>query len=94
MLPKRVLDLEPVDPRVWETNGAKGAYIALSHCWGTEKGSTATKSNMPMSKKKVNVSALLKTFRDAIFVARALGVRYLWVDDAKRIQDSLEDWTR
>jgi hypothetical protein len=93
-LPTRVLDLEPVEPRVWETNGFKGTYIALSHCWGTEKGLTATRLSMPMLEKRINVGALLKTFRDAIFVARALGVRYLWVDSLCIIQDSVEDWTR
>jgi hypothetical protein len=93
-LPTRVLDLEPHEPRVWETNGVKGKYIALSHCWGTEKGLTATRLSMRMLKKKINVGALLKTFRDAIFVARALGVRYLWVDSLCIIQDSVEDWTR
>jgi hypothetical protein len=93
-LPNRVLDLEPAEPRVWTTNGARGTYIALSHCWGTEKGLTMTQSSTPMLEKSISVSALLKTFRDAIFVARALKVRYLWVDSLCIIQDSVEDWTR
>lgn len=35
-----------------------------------------------------------KTFRDAVFVARFLGVRYLWIDSLCIVQDDRDDWER
>jgi len=35
---------------------------------------------------------LPQTFRDAIIIVRAIGLRYLWIDSLCIIQDSLEDW--
>ncbi|MCJ1459362.1 hypothetical protein MMC28_009739 [Mycoblastus sanguinarius] len=53
---------------------------------------TLTKSTLENLKKGFTVSDLPLTFRDAIFVARKFGVRYLWIDSLCIIQDSLEDW--
>jgi len=38
------------------------------------------------------ISALPKTFRDAVFVANQLGVKFLWIDSLCIMQDSLSDW--
>ncbi|KAJ4253945.1 hypothetical protein NW762_010344 [Fusarium torreyae] len=35
---------------------------------------------------------LPKTFVDAIQVARALGIPYIWIDSLCIVQDSPEDW--
>ncbi|KAK5657551.1 hypothetical protein OQA88_3124 [Cercophora sp. LCS_1] len=77
-------------------------YIALSHCWG----------NLPEERKRQyctttdNISRRLgqgfpleelpKTFRDAVAVAKKLGVEYLWIDSLCIIQygDDLADWKR
>lgn len=93
-LPTRVLDITVAKPRIWETHGEKGKYIALSHCWGAETGLTATKENMPLLTLGINVSALPKTFRDTIEFSRAIGVRFLWIDSLCIVQNCRDDWTR
>ncbi|ENH67196.1 hypothetical protein FOC1_g10006968, partial [Fusarium oxysporum f. sp. cubense race 1] len=40
------------------------------------------------------ISRLLKTFREAITVARRLSIKYLWIDSFCIIQDSTKDWAR
>ncbi|KAK4225631.1 heterokaryon incompatibility protein-domain-containing protein [Podospora fimiseda] len=47
--------------------------------------------NIPYSKPLLQ-ALVTKTFRDAILVARALNVRYIWIDSLCIIQDSLADW--
>lgn len=75
-------------------------YIALSHCWG--KLSEDRKHEFCLSVDNLNerqkngfhLSDLPLTFRDAITVARLLGIRYLWIDSLCIIQygDDLKDW--
>ncbi|ROW00770.1 hypothetical protein VMCG_06567 [Cytospora schulzeri] len=42
----------------------------------------------------ISWDALPKTFQDAIIVARALGVHFVWIDSLCIIQDDGEDWAR
>ena len=37
---------------------------------------------------------LPKTFKDAIRIERALGIRYLWIDSLCIVQDSSANWQR
>jgi hypothetical protein len=37
---------------------------------------------------------LLKTFRDVIIVARAIGISYMWIDSLRIVQDSKDDWEK
>jgi hypothetical protein len=39
----------------------------------------------------IPVEALPKTFRDAIEIARELGIEYLWVDALCIVQDNIQD---
>ncbi len=55
-------------------------YITLSHCWGGNIESKTTRANISSRIKSLALSELPKTFRDAILITRALGVRYLWID--------------
>lgn len=97
-LPARVIDLgsrtSSDGPRIYETNGDCARYIALSHCWGTESNITLTQQRLIMFRIALSVRHLPKTFRDAIFIARALGMRYLWIDSLCILQDDLQDWQR
>jgi hypothetical protein len=68
-------------------------YAALSHCWGHTRSKHITStSNLAMNMKGIPVSELPETFRDAIDIARALEVRYLWIDSLCIVQDSGSDW--
>ncbi|KAF2729213.1 HET-domain-containing protein, partial [Polyplosphaeria fusca] len=63
-------------------------YVALSYCWG-RKGNplqTTKKSRAPF-KTGIEWSAIPKTVRDAILVARALRIEYLWIDALCITQD-------
>jgi hypothetical protein len=44
--------------------------------------------------RSIRYADLLKTFRDAVQVTRAIGLRYLWIDSLCIIQDDQQDWER
>jgi hypothetical protein len=44
--------------------------------------------------RNIELSQLPRTFRDAVLVARGLGVRYLWIDSLCIVQDDEQDWQR
>lgn len=67
-------------------------YATLSHCWGIAKFETLEKENIDELKRGVPARFLSKTFIDAIQIARAVGLTYLWIDSLCIIQDSKKDW--
>jgi hypothetical protein len=69
-------------------------FIALSHCWGGTQHAVTTKGNYAQRKAGIFVGSLSRTFQDAIWIARRLGVAYLWIDSLCIIQDDPEDWDR
>lgn len=97
ILPTRVLDVEPGpgwpdNIRVHETCGEIGKYAALSYCWGGPQPILLeTHAYEQMISAGIELSQLPLTIRDAVRVARDLGLRYLWVDALCIIQDSRED---
>ncbi|KAI0545061.1 heterokaryon incompatibility protein-domain-containing protein [Xylaria curta] len=76
---------------IWKADADK-RYIALSHCWGQTLDIKTTKSNYEAFKKSIEWNALPKTFREAIKVTKALGVRFIWIDSLCIVQDDLQDW--
>ncbi|KAH8159037.1 hypothetical protein CIB48_g9211 [Xylaria polymorpha] len=44
--------------------------------------------------EQISYNSLPKTFREAVDVARALQIQYLWIDSLCIIQDNREDWER
>ena len=99
ILPTRVLDVG--QPGKWtrtikvlETQGERGKYVALSHCWGTSERIKTTRDTLPDLKEGIAVSYLPLTFRDAIMITRKLGIQYLWIDTYCIIQDDEEDWNQ
>lgn len=88
-LPTRLLDLGLVDDgmvRLWETSADdSGAWVALSHQWGSRHLSTTRKS-LEKHIQGMEIHKLPATFRDAITVTRALRHRYLWIDSLCVIQ--------
>jgi hypothetical protein len=97
-MPSRVIDIVSFDghgaPRLLETKGLKGRYIAVSHSWGRVVKPFTTTKNIESLKKRIDFGSLPKTFQDSIFIARKLGVQYVWIDSVCIIQDDSDDWTR
>jgi hypothetical protein len=93
-LPTRViyLGVEGEHPRLLVTNGTRGKYVTLSHCWGKVSPLVTTKSTLKKRIAGICVTELPKTFQDAILVTHGLGFRYLWIDSLCIVQDSKEDW--
>ncbi|TGO56657.1 hypothetical protein BCON_0075g00380 [Botryotinia convoluta] len=94
VLPSRVIDvgLESTNPSLVLTDGIRGKYIALSHCWGGQIETILTTSNLQSLQKEIKMTGLPANFRDAILITRALGFQYLWIDSLCIIQDSKYDW--
>lgn len=76
-----------------ETNAK---YLALSHCWGNAipQSATTTMATLDSHLEAIPIHSLTDNFKDVCFIARKLGVKYVWIDSLCIIQDSIEDWTR
>lgn len=105
-MPKRLLDLGPASairsPVLIDTSESppqlihgenKVNYACLSYCWGSNSLPLRTTSQTVAEHKKgIPVENLPQAFKDAIFVARALGIQYLWIDALCILQDDDLDW--
>ncbi|KAK3984324.1 heterokaryon incompatibility protein-domain-containing protein [Cladorrhinum sp. PSN332] len=97
-LPTRVIDVGSADPVrhpvLVETSGAKGRYLALSHCWGPATASiTKTeRANMLRRSQEIPINVMSRNFQHAVQVTRTLGFRYLWIDSLCIVQDDPGDW--
>jgi hypothetical protein len=69
-------------------------YATLSHCWGSIEILKLTKSNLQSLLEDIPECKLCKTFKDAIYIVRQFGLRYLWIDLLCIVQDDKEDWNR
>ncbi|KAJ4984167.1 heterokaryon incompatibility protein [Stagonosporopsis vannaccii] len=95
--PTRLLDVgNPDNDLIHLQEGGEidqdSSYVALSHCWGTTQVMVLSTETEPMLRRGVNIRALPKTFRDAVYVCRRFGLRYLWIDSLCIRQDNKEDW--
>jgi hypothetical protein len=68
------------------------SYMTLSHCWGSAQFLTLTKRTLPKLKAGISTSKLPKTFQDAVYITRKMGIRFLWIDSLCILQDSISDW--
>ena len=69
-----------------------GSYISLSHRWGKFPITMTTQGTLELFISGIEVMSLPKTFREAILVARNLGIGYLWIDSLCIIQGDPKDW--
>ena len=67
-------------PFLMETNGLKGIYLTLSHCWGLVQVTTTTASIIDSFKECSPTDAFCQYFRDAMSGTQRLSFQYLWVD--------------
>lgn len=93
--PRRLLDLRDGSIKLVESSqtGLKTSWMTLSYCWGSDQEVKLTKHSLLRHQIGIEHSSLPNTIRDAIDVARALDIWYLWVDLLCIIQDDGgEDW--
>jgi hypothetical protein len=55
-------------------------YACLSHCWGHAKPFKLTTETHTALLTGVDAQLLPRTFRDAIYIAQRLRIRFLWID--------------
>ncbi|RSL53882.1 hypothetical protein CEP51_014809 [Fusarium floridanum] len=95
-LPARLVQImDDESLRLYETQpGERGAYIALSHCWGPREKLPikTTKQTIPQHKACIPWDDLSAVFQDAVWLSRQLGVEYIWIDSLCIIQDDERDW--
>lgn len=98
-LPTRVLYVKNATSfhdsvRLVQTHGETGAYCALSHCWGPvdRQPIRTLKRNIQDHYSGIRLTALPRTFRDAVILTENLGIDYLWIDSLCIQQDDEEDW--
>lgn len=96
-LPTRVIDIGANSHGVQLKETAKtklspGRYLCLSHCWGAGQTLVTTTENIASHFANLNWDELPRTYRDAICVARLLGIPYVWIDSLCIIQGDDEDW--
>ncbi|KAN0084701.1 Heterokaryon incompatibility protein (HET) domain containing protein [Elaphomyces granulatus] len=95
-LPTRVIDVKDDGsvPSLLLTDGQRGQYLALSHCWGSSPSLLTTTANIQKHLVQISIAELPRNFQDAVTVTRRLGFRYLWIDSLCIIQDSELDWAQ
>jgi hypothetical protein len=69
-------------------------YATLSYCWGIKNFIKLTRDNLEDFLKEIPKEKLPKTFTDAIYTARALGLQYIWIDSLCIVQGESDhlDW--
>ncbi|KAK2737253.1 heterokaryon incompatibility protein [Colletotrichum kahawae] len=93
--PARLLSFDRDYVRVVHTEAldTMPQYATLSYCWGLKPFLSLTKNTMSSFREGVSVRDLPQTFRDAIHVAKQLGLSYIWIDALCIIQQDPEDWS-
>ncbi|KAI0162347.1 hypothetical protein GGR57DRAFT_498688 [Xylariaceae sp. FL1272] len=83
-MPTRVIFLGFKDPRILDTGGREGLYLALSHCWGKGRGIHKIKLRSEnydeFRTSGIDESQMTLAHRGALQLARELGYRYIWID--------------
>jgi len=93
-LPTRVIDVgdEINPPKLTTSDGKIGTWIALSYCWGGDSKFVHNDKTARDLENGIPVENYPATLRDAIFITRALEIKYIWIDALCIKQDSPEDW--
>jgi hypothetical protein len=97
VLPTRLIQLDAFegsdDVRLAFTGGSRGRYACLSHRWIDGYTITTTLSNIEDRKERIAWATLPQTYQEAIIVARALKLNYIWIESLCIIQDAGSgDW--
>jgi len=99
--PTRILDLGPEVTSAMvhlreSVRGETGRYLCLSYCWGKDEFIKTTRTTLENYKKGIYLDELPQTFQDVISIARALHIRYVWIDALCILQGNKDnaDWER
>jgi hypothetical protein len=93
-MPTRVIDVDVEggsEPRLFETKGCRGQWVALSYPWGGAKPIT-TRNTYENNIEEMPMASLPPLFQNVIRVLRGMGFRYPWIDSICIIQGDFEDW--
>ncbi|RYO90239.1 hypothetical protein DL764_008476 [Monosporascus ibericus] len=98
-LPTRLIDVgspeENRQPQLLDTMpGQEGDYLALSHCWGKPELQKETQAWAADPYNLLPLNEWPRTFQQAVQIARALMIRYLWIDTACIRQKDETDFAR
>lgn len=93
-LPTRVIDIgcDETPARLFITQGSRGEWLTLSHCWGDCTDGSTTTQNVHSRQDNLHIDTLPRSFQDAIYITKKLGYRFLWINSICIIQDSKPDW--
>ncbi|KAK3671000.1 hypothetical protein LTR78_009117 [Recurvomyces mirabilis] len=95
-LPARVIDVgTPKSPalRLHRSRTEERAYyLTLSYCWGGYDDVKLLAGNLEDFQKSIDEHKLPQTYRDVVWMARQLRVRYLWIDAFCIVQNDAMDW--
>lgn len=93
-MPTRLVSIsrEGAPLRLVESVATTAPYATLSYCWGKAKLPSTTKTNLSARLHRFPDHSLPIVFHQAIQLARALEIPYIWIDSLCIIQDSSEDW--
>lgn len=83
-------DLVKLTPNKGNLEQVEYAYI--SACWSSGPAIRLLRSNFEVFTENIFLDELPRSIRDAIFNARGIGIRFMWVDSLCIIQDAIEDW--
>ena len=95
-LPTRLIDVgsTPIRLVLTSTFTTKPRYATISHCWEIHNFLKLQEDSLEHFLIAIPEDKLTKTFRDAIYITRSLGLQYLWIDSLCIIQLSALDWRR
>ncbi|KAF2677047.1 HET-domain-containing protein [Lentithecium fluviatile CBS 122367] len=97
-LPTRVIEVSPPGhpdlPRLTRPGSRKGSYATLSYCWGPRPSGLLTTLNVEQYMQQLPLEHLPQSAQDAISIAKAIPVDYLWIDSLCILQDSENDKAR
>ncbi|KAH7067363.1 heterokaryon incompatibility protein-domain-containing protein [Paraphoma chrysanthemicola] len=75
----------------WLSTTSQMEGIARTNSYSSSADCCTLKDNIKRHEVGIEIGDLLPAYRDAVAVARSLGVRYLWIDSLCIVQDDDED---
>lgn len=98
-VPSRLLEVSPDSGKnhirlVETTSDRQWSWACLSYVWGGEQRAKTTRTRLPGYLKKMHLTRLPQTIKDAVAVCRELGIPFLWIDSFCIVQDDESDKAR